>query len=117
MAAISDFELTSQLYAFMQAVPVLWTWDELSELHAKNESHKESRGPEHRPLTFDLDVLESDSKHGRTYLHVGVSVSDPYRGKDAKRGNAWVPLSTSFLWYKDGELDMPSARDIYERPF
>jgi hypothetical protein len=117
MAAISEFELTSQLYAFMQAVPVLWTWDELSELYAKREPHVESRGPEQRPMTFELNVLENDAKNGRTYLHVGVSVSDPNRGIGVKRGSAYAPLSTSFLWYKDGELDMPSAREIYERKF
>ena len=117
MAAISDFELTSQLYAFMQSVPVLRPWAELSALHAKKEPHVESRGPEQRPMTFELNVLENDAKNGRTYLHVGVSVSDPNRGIGVKRGSAYIPLSTSFLWYKDGELDMPSAREIYERPF
>lgn len=114
---MSDFELTSQLYAFMQSIPVLWSWDKLAELHAKKLSHTESRGPDDGPLTFDLDVLENSVQHGRTYLHIGVSVSDPARGRGATRGSAWIPLSTSFLWYKDGELDMPSAREIYERPF
>jgi hypothetical protein len=113
----SDFELTNQLYGFMQSIPVLWTWDELAELHIREEQHTEQRGPASRPMTFDLTVVENDVKHGRTYLHVLVSVSDPARKKEAKRGSSWTPLTTSFLWYRDGELDMPSAREIYERPY
>ena len=101
----------------MQSIPVLWRWEQLAELHAQGESHKEFRGPQNAPLTFDLDVLENSAQNGRTYLHIGISASDPARSHDAKRGSSWVPLSTSFLWYKDGELDMPTARDIYERPF
>ena len=113
----SDYELTNQLYSFMQAVPVLWNWNDVDNLHAKDETHAEIRGPLSNPFSFDMRVLEKDAKDGRTYLHVMVTISDPARDKAAKRGSAWSPLSTSFLWYEDGELDMPTAREIYERSY
>ncbi|GDY22716.1 hypothetical protein LBMAG56_40630 [Verrucomicrobiota bacterium] len=114
---MNDYELTNQLYAFMQSIPVLWTWDRLAELHAPRQPHQESRGPEDNQLTFELDVLENSAEGGRPYLHIGISVSDLSRKKDTGAGSAWSPLCTSFLWYQDGESDMPTGWEIFEDAF
>lgn len=110
---ISDFELVSQLYAFMATVPVLWSKEELEKLHAANESHAEQRGPLSNFLQFEMSVLEQDVKNGKRYLQILVSVADPSRDAGV-RGSSTTPLCTSFLWFEDGETDMPLAREIYE---
>ncbi len=112
----SDFELVSQLYAFMESIPVLWTWGALAKLHAENNTHSEERGPPDSFLQFEMAVLEQDVKYGRPYLHVLVSITDPLRSA-GDRGSSKTPLGTSFLWFEDGETDMPLAREIYERPY
>ena len=109
---MTDVELANQLYAFMQSIPMLWTWDNVAEMHRNEGSHVEYRGPQEKPMCFDFRVLEIGEKNGRTYLHVAVAVTDPQRDKSAKRGRAWVPLASSFLWYRNGELDMPTVREI-----
>src|SRR5688572_17447069 len=103
---ISDLERRNQLYSFLVSVPLVWKWDELAELEGE---HVEDRGPESRPMQFSLQLLERDSKEGKSYLHLIVAVSDPGRGKPVL-GSAWLPLSTSFLWFQDGTLDMPTAQ-------
>jgi hypothetical protein len=112
---ISDFALVSQLYSFMESVPVLWSREELRKLHAESDTHSEERGPPSNFLQFEICVLEDDVKNDKRYLHVLVSVTAPSREKDV-RGSSKTPLSTSFLWFEDGEIDMPLAREIYERP-
>ncbi len=112
---ISDFELVSQLYAFMESVPVLWRQEELEKLHEESDTHTEQRGPPNNFLQFEIFVLEHDVKNDKRYLHVLVSVTDPSR-ESGLRGSSKTPLSTSFLWFEDGETDMPLAREIYERP-
>ncbi|MBL8518031.1 MAG: hypothetical protein JNM76_13800 [Betaproteobacteria bacterium] len=113
---LSDFELVSQLYAFMQSIPVLWTRDRVQKMFEENDEHQETRGPIDWPLQFEFLVLEQGVKGGEDYLHVLASVSDLGR-KKGHHGSSYEPLSTSFLWFKSGELDMPSAREIFEGSF
>jgi hypothetical protein len=112
----SDFELSSQLYSFMEAVPVLWTWERLKRMHEESDSHTEQRGPDDNIFQFKLSVLEDDLKHGERYLHLLVSITDPTR-KIGERGSSNTPLCTSFLFFQNGETDMPLAREIYERSY
>ncbi len=98
----------------MQSIPELWSQEALRELNISDKSHKEDRGrPEDASLTFTMEVLECDQENGREYLHILVTVSDTDRPKHSG-GDSWTPLATSFLWYEDGELDMPIAKEIYE---
>jgi hypothetical protein len=113
---ISEFELVSQLYSFMQAIPVLWSKDALKRLYAEGETHTEQRGPEDNFLQFEFEVLEDGVKDSGPYLHVCVSVTDPSR-PNGQRGSSITPLSTSFILFESGEVDMPLAREIYDRPF
>ena len=110
---LSNYTLIGQLYSFMQAIPELWSWEALEKLCEAHESHKEYRGPEDQPLIFTLQVLEKEVKHSRTYLHIFVDASDVQR-EIGLPGSSNTPLGTTFLWYQDGELDMPTAKDIYE---
>lgn len=112
----SDFALVSQLYAFMDAIPILWTWQELREQYEKGGTYTEQRGPADNFFHFEFRILEEGVKDAGRYLHVGVSVTDTTR-KASRRGGSMIPLSTSFLFFESGELDMPLAREIYERPF
>src|SRR5687767_689045 len=102
----SDFELASQLHSFMEAVPVLWTWERLRLMHEANESHTEQRGPGDNIFQFRLSVLEDELKYGDRYLHLLVSITDPRR-KTGERGSSTTPLSASFLFFQNGETDMP----------
>ena len=113
---LSDYELTNQLYSFMQAVPLLWSWKRLKAMHQNNESHIEYRGSKDCLISFDMTVLEEGTKDNGQYLHVAVSVIDPSRDAGTK-GSSTTPLSTSFLVFENGELDMPLAREIFERPY
>ena len=112
----SDYELTNQLYSFMQAVPILWGWDRLRTMHQSNESHVEYRGPKDNLISFEVSILEEGRKDAGRYLHVSVLVVDPDR-KHGTKGSSTTPLTTSFLMFENGELDMPLARDIFERPY
>ena len=113
---ISDFVLVSQLYSFMEAVPLLWKWETLNALYAQDETYTEQRGPHDNFIHFAFQVLEVGTKEGGRYLHLSVSVTDASR-PNGSRGSSTTPLSTSFLFFQSGEVDMPSAREIYERPF
>lgn len=113
---VSDFALVSQLYAFMDAIPMLWKWESLRRSYGNGETYKEQRGPRDNFLHFEFQVLEEGVKDGGQYLHIAVSVTDPSRGK-GQRGGSTTPMSSSFLFFKNGELDMPLAREIYERRF
>ncbi|MBX2869918.1 MAG: hypothetical protein KTR18_14660 [Acidiferrobacterales bacterium] len=110
----SDFVLTDQLNAYMQAIPETWAWSELARLFSEGESQKEYRGPETNPvLIFTLNVLEDDVQNGRRYLHILVSVSDTNR-EHGQLGSSYTPLGTTFIWNEDGEIDMPRPEDIYQ---
>jgi hypothetical protein len=114
---LSNFDLVSQLHAFMTAVPALWDWDQLAALHAGDESYDENRGSlDGRFIQFGLSVLENDQKEGRRYLHVAVEVVEPER-PSGEPGSSTTPLCSSFLLYSDGETDMPQASDIYRRAY
>jgi hypothetical protein len=114
---LSNFDLVSQLHAFMVSVPALWTWDELAALHAADESHDERRGSAGgRFIQFWLRVLESDVKDGRRYLHVAVEVIEADR-PSGQPGSSSTPLYSSFLLFADGDTDMPQASDIYRHSF
>jgi hypothetical protein len=114
---LSNFDLVSQLHAFMVAVPALWNWDQLAALHACDESHDEHRGSlDGRFIQFWLRVLENDVKEGRRYLHVAVEVIEADR-PSGQPGSSTTPLHSSFLLFADGETDMPQASDIYRHTF
>jgi hypothetical protein len=112
----SDFALTNQLYCFMEAVPLLWSWDKLKVQAATRQTHAEQRGPMSGFLQFEFFVLEEGVKNGEQYIHISVSVTDPSRPV-TQRGGSVIPLSTSFLIFENGEVDMPLAREIYDRTF
>jgi hypothetical protein len=109
----TDFELTTQLYSFMESVPVLWGWGGLSQLRASEETHTEERGPADNFIQFSLEVLDDGTKNGQPYLHALVRVTDASRAP-GQPGSSTTPLCTTFLLFKSGEVDMPHARDIYE---
>jgi|SRR5687767_2337891 hypothetical protein len=113
---ISDFALVSQLYSFMEAIPILWSPDALKRLYVRGEMYTEHRGPDDRFLQFEFQILEDGVKDAGQYLHISVSVTDPSR-PNGERGSSTTPLSTSFLLFETGKVDMPLAREIYERPF
>ncbi len=117
---ISDFALVSQLYSFMEAIPMLWKWDSLRRMYEQGETYTEARGPNDKFIQFEFQVLEDGVedgvKDGGPYLHLSVSVTDASR-PNGQRGSSTTPLSTSFLLFENGETDMPLAREIYERPF
>ena len=113
---ISDFELVSQLYSFMEAIPVLWSREALKGIYAQRERHAEQRGPTDNFLQFEFEVLDEGVKDGGRYLHVSVSVTDPSH-PNGQRGSSTTPLCTSFLIFESGEIDMPLAREIYERAY
>jgi hypothetical protein len=113
---LSDFALVSQLYAFMEVIPALRSWDALRNSYVSGETYTEQRGPESNFLQLEFQILEEGSKDGGQYLHVSVSVTDPLRA-NGQRGSSTTPMCTSFLFFKSGEVDMPLAREIYERPF
>ena len=113
---VSDYELTNQLYAFMQAVPVLWGWGRLKAMHEQKGHCVEYRGPKDNMISFEMGILEEGVKDNGRYLHVVVSVTDPDRTLGTK-GSSTTPLATSFLVFEGGELDMPLAREIFERPY
>jgi hypothetical protein len=113
---VSDYELTNQLYAFMQAVPVLWGWERLRTMNDDKESYVEYRGPKDNFMSFKVGIFEEGVKENGRYLLVMVSVTDPDRAPGTK-GSSKTPLTTSFLMYENGELDMPLAREIFERPY
>ncbi|HJQ97665.1 MAG TPA: hypothetical protein VJ826_05075 [Candidatus Polarisedimenticolaceae bacterium] len=102
MAGVADAVLIEQLNAFMRAVVAQWTWDELAALGS--EMHVEYRGPESKVLTFDLYLLENETDGPRPYLHVGVAVSDVAHHRTF--GSPYMPLSNSFIYYRDGGLDI-----------
>ena len=106
---VSDDDLTNQLYNFMLSIPMLWKLEVLEAMHQTNESHKEYRGPEDGSLIFAFDVVENEIE----YLQVLLSVSDVSRGIKVY-GSSYRPLGTSFIWFKDGKLDMPSEKEIYK---
>jgi hypothetical protein len=112
----TDFELTTQLYSFMESVPVLWGWGGLSQLRASDETYTEARGPADNFIQFALQVLDDGTKNGQSYLHVFVRVTDASR-VPGRPGSSTTPLSTSFLLFETGEVDMPHGRDIYESAF
>ena len=101
----------------MQSVPGLWSWSQIDSLLDQDSSHYEYRGPKGGEMVYHLSVLEIGEKNNQKYLHVLVSVADPDRPMDVERGSSKVPRSTSFLWYESGEFDMPTARELYERPY
>lgn len=113
---ISDFALVSQLYSFMDAIPILWKWESLRRLYGNGETYTEQRGPDDAFLQFEFQVLEEGLKDGDQYLHISVSVTAPSR-VNGQLGSSTTPLSTSFLFFSSGESNMPLAREIYERPF
>ena len=112
----SDFELTNQLYSFMVAIPKLWSWEQLHEMFVSREEHQEQRGSDSKFLQFEFGILEVGTKDDGNYVHLFVSVVDPSRPMRQKGGSV-VPLSTSFLFFANGKIDMPLASEIYERPY
>ncbi|MBM0103564.1 hypothetical protein JM946_02365 [Steroidobacter sp. S1-65] len=112
----SDFALVTQLYAFMDAIPILWAWQDLRESYRDGQTFTEQRGPDGHFLQFEFQVLEEGTKDGGQYLHILVAVTDPTRSNE-QRGGSKTPLSTSFLYFENGEVDAPLAREIYERPY
>jgi hypothetical protein len=113
---ISDFELVAQLYSFMESIPVLWSRELLERLYAEGEPHTEQRGAQDNFLQFEFEILEDGVKDDGRYLHILVSVTDLSRPAE-QRGSSKSPFSTSFLLFESGEIDMPLAREIYERAF
>src|SRR5688500_10861909 len=99
---LSDFALVSQLYAFMEVIPVLWSWHRLRDSYGNGETYTEQRGSENNFLQFEFHILEEGSKDGGQYLHVAVSVTDPLRA-DGQRGSSTTPMCTSFLFFESGE--------------
>lgn len=102
MSALSDELLMDQLNAYTRAVIAQWSWDELAQLG--HETHVEYRGPSSNLLTFSHYLLEDEPNHGRHYLHVAVSVCD-FRN-DKGLGSGFQPLTSSFIYYQDGEMDL-----------
>ncbi len=82
----------------------------------EHESHVEYRGSKANFISFEISVLEKGKKEEDLYLHVLVSVTDPER-KSYTRGSSNTPLTTSFLFYENGEHDMPLEREIHEREY
>ena len=111
-----DFELVAQIAAFMQSVPLLWNQEELAAFHSSGRTHVEHRGTEEAPLSFEFQVLENELGSVNGYLHVVVSVCDSVRPKDVP-GSSWNPLTSSFIWRKGGEIEMPLPWEIYRRTF
>ena len=101
--------LIEQLNAFMHAVVAQWTWDELAALGS--EMHVEYRGPKSNQLVFDLSLLENKTDGPRPYLHVAVSVYDSRHHRTF--GSAYHPLSNSFIYYRDGGLDIEDRPPDY----
>ena len=93
----------------MISIPLLWNIEDLEKMHVTRESHKEYRGPDEGTLIFTFDVVENEKE----YINVLLSVSDIYRGIK-EYGSSYIPMTTSFIWNKNGELDMPSEYEIYE---
>jgi hypothetical protein len=77
----SDFALVTQLYAFMDAIPILWAWQDLRKSYGDAQTYTEQRGPDSHFLQFDFQVLEEGTKDGGRYLHISVAVTDPTRAK------------------------------------
>lgn len=102
MTGLPDKELVEQLNAFTRAVVELWSWEELAALGEGR--HVEYRGPESNPLTFSLQILENDDLRGRRYVNVLVTVCD--LREDGGLGSAYEPLANSFIYFRDGELDL-----------
>jgi len=107
---ISDYTLTNELYCFTVSVPELWSWNQLRDLKNTAETHKEYRGPDSE-LIFSLSVLDSGTLNGEEYLQVFADVSEVKRS--TAHGGSYQPLGTCFLYFKNGELDMPTAKDIF----
>lgn len=108
---LPDYELVAQLSAFMRLVPQLWSWSDLAALRSSGNSITEHLGPIDAPLTFDIEILEHDRNQTGEYLHVMVGLSDSVRSKELP-ASSWGPLTTSFLWYWSGELDVPSSEEL-----
>lgn len=103
IGGIPDQELTSQLNAFMRAVPLIWSWQELAQWFASGQKHTENRGSETNWICFTLYVLEDDYQDERRYLHVAVSAWDSSNSRLS--GSAYQPFCNSFLRYEDGHMD------------
>jgi hypothetical protein len=108
MGGVDNSILIEQLNAFMHAVVAQWTWDELAALGER--THVEYRGPESNLLTFEIHLLENETSAARPYLHVMVSVSAVPWGK--MLGSTYVPLTNSFIYFRDGALDIEDKRQF-----
>ncbi len=97
----------------MESIPVLWSWENLVEMKASGATYTEERGPKDGFLQFELSVLDDGTKDDGYYLHVFVSVTDTCRPND-KVGGCKFPLCTSFLYFDNGQLDMPLAGEVYD---
>jgi hypothetical protein len=94
----------------VRLVPRLWDRSDLVALSHADDTIKEYRGPETGSLIFDVRVLEANENAKGSYLHVSVCVSDTVRAYP-HTGNSRIPLCTTFLWYANGELDMPDPEE------
>ena len=102
MTAVTDECLLNELNTFMCSIPELWTWDQLAAFG--EVAHVERRGSDANYLNFELGLLEQSARTGRPFLHVYALVYDFREGSGL--GSAYQPLSNSFLWFQDGELDL-----------
>ena len=105
---IGDLQLSTQLFGFMEVIPLLWSVEDLIKL----ADYQEERGSGVNSLQFGWEVLEDEPE----YLLMLASVTDTPRSKD-QIGSSWQPLSMTFVVRRDGSCDMPSAEDIYKYTF
>jgi len=100
---LSDRELGEQLFAFMRAIPQLWTRDDLQKMHASGLEHVEYRGPEERLVVFSMSVLQHHVSSDEDWIQVYAHVADPTRGRSV--GGSYLPLSGAVIVHAKGQVE------------